>query len=142
MSGQGKTVETQFSGVGESNEPAPGDPGEGDDDGNEGSDGAILDTPVTINNGHVDLRVMEVGGKFSVALGDDSRQHAKESVTRTINSTTLEVTKLAKVKREGNVLADESYDVLGPKGSELYVLPQGQDRGVCGRASLARLWTA
>ena len=134
VSGAGKTVETQFSGVGESNEPAPGDPepnpGEGDD-GNEGSDGAILDTPVTINNGHVDLRVMEVGGKFSVALGDDSRQHAKESVTRTINSTTLEVTKLAKVKREGNVLADESYDVLGPKGSVLYVLPQGQQPGRC-----------
>lgn len=138
VSGQGKTVETQFSGVGESNEPAPGkpapgepepNPGEGDDDGNEGSDGAILDTPVTINNGHVDLRAMEVDGTFSVALGDDSRQHAKESVLRTINSTTLEVTKLAKVKREGNVLADESYDVLGPKGSELYVLPQGQQPG-------------
>ena len=136
VSGQGKTVETQFSGVGESNEPAPGepapgepDPNPGDDDGNEGSDGAVLDTPVTINNGHVDLRAMEVDGKFSVALGDDSRQHAKESVLRTINSTTLEVTKLAKVKREGNVLADESYDVLGPKGSELYVLPQGQQPG-------------
>ncbi len=137
VSGEGTTVETRFSDVGESSEPAPsepapGDPGEGDDDGedgNEGSDGAILDTPVTINNGHVDLRAMEVGGKFSVALGDDSRQHAKESVTRTINSTTLEVTKLAKVKREGNVLADESYDVLGPKGSELYVLPQAQQPG-------------
>lgn len=133
VSGKGKTVETQFSGVGESNEPAPGEPvpnpGEGDDDGNDGADGAILDTPVTINNGHVDLRAMEVDGKFSVALGDDSRQHAKESVLRTINSTTLEVTKLAKVKREGNVLADESYDVLGPKGSELYVLPQGQQPG-------------
>ncbi|WP_311198696.1 choice-of-anchor M domain-containing protein [Pseudoglutamicibacter cumminsii] len=138
VSGAGKTVETQFSGVGESNEPAPGEPapgepepnpGEGDDDGNEGSDGAILDTPVTINNGHVDLRAMEVDGKFSVALGDDSRQHAKESVLRTINSTTLEVTKLAKVKREGNVLTDESYDVLGPKGSELYVLPQAQQPG-------------
>ena len=138
VNGKGKTVETQFSGVGESNEPAPGEPapgdpdpnpGEGDDDGNEGSDGAVLDTPVTINNGHVDLRAMEVDGKFSVALGDDSRQHAKESVLRTINSTTLEVTKLAKVKREGNVLADESYDVLGPKGSELYVLPQGQQPG-------------
>lgn len=137
VSGKGKTVETRFSGVGESatpepGEPAPGDPepnpGEGDD-GNEGSDGAILDTPVTINNGHVDLRAMEVDGTFSVALGDDSRQHAKESVTRTINSTTLEVTKLAKVKREGNVLADESYDVLGPKGSVLYVLPQGQQPG-------------
>ena len=130
--GAGKTVETQFSGVGESNEPAPGEPAPGDDggdDGNEGSDGAILDTPVTINNGHVDLRAMEVDGKLSVALGDDSRQHAKESVLRTINSTTLEVTKLAKVKREGNVLADESYDVLGPKGSELYVLPQGQQPG-------------
>ena len=127
VSGAGKTVETQFSGVGESNEPAPGD--DGGDDGNEGSDGAILDTPVTINNGHVDLRAMEVDGKLSVALGDDSRQHAKESVLRTINSTTLEVTKLAKVKREGNVLADESYDVLAPKGSELYVLPQGQQPG-------------
>ena len=132
VSGAGKTVETQFSGVGESNASAPGDPGEDDDggdDGNEGSDGAILDTPVTISNGHVDLRAMEVDGKLSVALGDDSRQHAKESVLRTINSTTLEVTKLAKVKREGNVLVDESYDVLGPKGSELYVLPQGQQPG-------------
>ncbi|MCG7303855.1 choice-of-anchor M domain-containing protein [Pseudoglutamicibacter albus] len=132
VSGAGKTVEARFAGIGESNEPAPGEsdpnPGEGDD-GNEGSDGAILDTPVTINNGHVDLRAMEVDGQFSVALGDDSRQHAKESVLRTINSTTLEVTKLAKVKREGNVLADESYDVLGPKGSELYVLPQGQQPG-------------
>ena len=135
VSDKGKTVETRFSGVGESatpepGEPAPGEPNPGEgDDGNEGSDGAILDTPVTINNGHVDLRAMEVDGKFSVALGDDSRQHAKESVLRTINSTTLEVTKLAKVKREGNVLADESYDVLGPKGSELYVLPQGQQPG-------------
>ncbi|MDR7292863.1 choice-of-anchor M domain-containing protein [Pseudoglutamicibacter albus] len=137
VSGKGKTVETQFSGVGESNEPVPGEPAPGDpepnpgdgDDGTEGSDGAVLDTPVTINNGHVDLRAMEVDGKFSVALGDDSRQYAKESVLRTINSTTLEVTKLAKVKREGNVLADESYDVLGPKGSELYVLPQGQQPG-------------
>ena len=132
VNGAGKTVETQFSGVGESNEPAPGEPAPGDDggdDGNEGSDGAILDTPVTINNGHVDLRAMEVDGKLSVALGDDSRQHAKESVLRTINSTTLEVTKLAKVKRESNVLADESYDVLAPKGSELYVLPQGQQPG-------------
>lgn len=137
VSGAGKTVETQFSGVGESTAPEPGEPAPGDpepnpgegDDGNEGSDGAILDTPVTINNGHVDLRAMEVDGTFSVALGDDSRQHAKESVLRTINSTTLEVTKLAKVKREGNVLADESYDVLGPKGSELYVLPQGQQPG-------------
>ena len=137
VSGKGKTVETQFSGVGESNEPVPGEPAPGDpepnpgdgDDGTEGSDGAVLDTPVTINNGHVDLRAMEVDGKFSVALGDDSRQHAKESVLRTINSTTLEVTKLAKVKREGNVLADESYDVLAPKGSELYVLPQGQQPG-------------
>lgn len=137
VNGKGKTVETQFSGVGESTAPEPGEPapggpepnpGEGDD-GTDGSDGAILDTPVTINNGHVDLRAMEVDGKFSVALGDDSRQHAKESVLRTINSTTLEVTKLAKVKREGNVLADESYDVLGPKGSELYVLPQGQQPG-------------
>ena len=133
VSGKGKTVETQFSGVGESATPEPGEPdpnpGDGGDDGTDGSDGAVLDTPVTINNGHVDLRAMEVGGKFSVALGDDSRQHAKESVTRTINSTTLEVTKLAKVKREGNVLADESYDVLGPKGSVLYVLPQGQQPG-------------
>ena len=137
VSGAGKKIEARFAGIGESNEPAPGEPAPGEldpnpgegDDGNEGSDGAILDTPVTINNGHVDLRAMEVDGQFSVALGDDSRQHAKESVLRTINSTTLEVTKLAKVKREGNVLADESYDVLGPKGSELYVLPQGQQPG-------------
>ncbi|WP_070507953.1 choice-of-anchor M domain-containing protein [Arthrobacter sp. HMSC06H05] len=155
VSGKGKTVETRFAGIGgsdapqpdqpepsapapgkpapEPSTPAPGDsdetPAPGGDDGSEGSDGALLDTPVTISNGHVDLRAMEVGGKFSVALGDDSRQHAKESVLRTINSTTLEVTKLAKVKREGNVLADESYDVLGPKGSELYVLPQGQQPG-------------
>ena len=145
VSGTGKKVEARFAGIGggdapepdqpEPSTPAPGEPAPGEpepnpgDDGDDGSDGAILDTPVTINNGHVDLRAMEVGGKFSVALGDDSRQHAKESVLRTINSTTLEVTKLAKVKREGNVLADESYDVLGPKGSELYVLPQGQQPG-------------
>lgn len=135
VSGAGKTVEARFAGIGGSDAPEPDQPGPSEpepnpgDDGSDGSDGALLDTPVTINNGHVDLRAMEVGGKFSVALGDDSRQHAKESVLRTINSTTLEVTKLAKVKREGNVLADESYDVLAPKGSELYVLPQGQQPG-------------
>ncbi|OKL54447.1 hypothetical protein BSZ39_04275 [Bowdeniella nasicola] len=72
---------------------------------------------------------MDLNGELTVALGDDSRQHAQESVTRTIDSTTLEVTKLAKVKREGNVLANPSYDVLGPKGTELYILPQAQQPG-------------
>ena len=149
VSSAGKTVETRFSEIGAGatpppgnggEEPGPGDggtepnPGErpeqpGPGDGNDGSDGDLLSTPVTISRGHVDLRAMDYKGEFSVALGDDSRQHATESVTRTIDSTTLAVTKLAKVKREGNVLADPSYDVLGPKGSELYVLPQAQQPG-------------
>lgn len=131
VSGTGKPVQTQFSDGGATTTP---DPGEGNetpnpDDGNDGSDESLLNTPVTINNGHVDLRVMDVNGELSVALGDDSRQHATESVNRTIDSTTLEVTKLAKVKREGDVLANPSYDVLGPKGSELYILPQAQQPG-------------
>lgn len=131
VSGTGKLVQTQFSEGGTTTTP---DPGEGKEtpnpgDGNDGSDGSLLNTPVTINNGHVDLRAMDVNGQLSVALGDDSRQHATESVTRTIDSTTLEVTKLAKVKREGDVLANPSYDVLGPKGSELYILPQAQQPG-------------
>ncbi|MCT2025725.1 choice-of-anchor M domain-containing protein [Dermabacter hominis] len=131
VTAKGKEISTQFSENGATGTPdAPeggdaSDPGAGD----EGADGSLLNTPVTINNGHVDLRVMDVDGSFSVALGDDSRQHAKKSVLRTIDSTTLEVTKLAKAKREGNVLADKSYDVLGPKGSELYVLPQSQQQG-------------
>ena len=131
VNGVGKPVQTQFTDGGATTTP---DPGEGNetpkpDDGNDGSDGSLLNTPVTINNGHVDLRAMDVNGELSVALGDDSRQHATESVTRTIDSTTLEVTKLAKVKREGDVLANPSYDVLGPKGSELYILPQAQQPG-------------
>lgn len=131
VTAKGKEISTQFSENGATGTPdAPedgdaSDPGAGD----EGADGSLLNTPVTINNGHVDLRVMDVDGSFSVALGDDSRQHAKKSVLRTIDSTTLQVTKLAKAKREGNVLADKSYDVLGPKGSELYVLPQSQQQG-------------
>lgn len=149
VSSAGKTVETRFSEIGAGATPPPGDggeepgpgdggtepnPGEGTEqpdqgDGNDGSDGDLLSTPVTISRGHVDLRAMDHKGEFTVALGDDSRQHATESVTRTIDSTTLAVTKLAKVKREGNVLADPSYDVLGPKGSELYVLPQAQQPG-------------
>lgn len=131
VNGTGKPVQTQFSDGGATTTP---DPGEGNetpkpDDGNDGSDGSLLNTPVTINNGHVDFRAMDVNGELSVALGDDSRQHATESVTRTIDSTTLEVTKLAKVKREGDVLANPSYDVLGPKGTELYILPQAQQPG-------------
>ena len=149
VSSAGKAVETRFSEIGAGatpppgnggEEPGPGDggtepnPGEGTEqpdpgDGNDGSDGDLLSPPVTISRGHVDLRAMDHKGEFTVALGDDSRQHATESVTRTVDSTTLAVTKLAKVKREGNVLADPSYDVLGPKGSELYVLPQAQQPG-------------
>lgn len=131
VSAKGKEISTQFSERGATGTPdAPeggdaSDPGAGD----EGADGSLLNTPVTINNGHVDLRVMDVDGNFSVALGDDSRQHAKKSVTRTIDSVTLEVTNLAKATRGGNILADKSYDVLGPKGSELYVLPQAQQQG-------------
>ncbi|MCG7444137.1 choice-of-anchor M domain-containing protein [Dermabacter vaginalis] len=131
VSAKGKEISTQFSEHGATGTPdtpeggQPSDPGAGD----EGADGSLLNTPVTINNGHVDLRVMDVDGNFSVALGDDSRQHAKKSVTRTIDSVTLEVTKLAKAKRGGNILADKSYDVLGPKGSELYILPQAQQQG-------------
>lgn len=127
----GKEISTQFSGHGATGTPdtpeggQPSDPGAGD----EGADGSLLNAPVTINNGHVDLRVMDVDGNFSVALGDDSRQHAKKSVTRTIDSTTLEVTKLAKATRGGNILADKSYDVLGPEGTELYVLSQAQQQG-------------
>ncbi|EFG46481.1 actinobacterial surface-anchored domain protein [Brevibacterium mcbrellneri ATCC 49030] len=140
VAGAGKVVQTQFSDGGTTTTPDPGEgnetpnPGEGNetpnpDDGNDSSDGGLLNTPVTINKGHVDLRAMDVNGEFSVALGDDSRQHAPESVTRTIDSTTLEVTKLAKVKREGDVLADPSYDVLGSKGTEFYILPQAQQSG-------------
>ncbi len=121
----GTTISTQFSKAGSKKGGQPSDPGTGE----EGADGSLLNTPVTINNGHVDLRVMDIDGTFTVALGDDSRQHAKKSVTRTIDSTTLEVTKVAKAKRGGNVLADKSYDVLGPEGTELYVLPQAQQQG-------------
>ncbi|WGH93584.1 choice-of-anchor M domain-containing protein [Auritidibacter ignavus] len=131
VSNTGNTVQTQFSESGATTTPDPGDGSEtpNPDDGNDGSDESLLNTPVTINNGHVDLRAMDLNGELTVALGDDSRQHAQESVTRTIDSTTLEVTKLAKVKREGNVLANPSYDVLGPKGTELYILPQAQQPG-------------
>lgn len=125
-----KTVSTQFSENGATSTPDTGEGGKpSDPEGDEGASGTLATTPVTINNGHVDLRVMEDEGNFTVALGDDSRQHAKKSVTRTIDSTTLEVTKLAKVKRGGNVLADKSYDVLGPEGTELYILPQSQQQG-------------
>lgn len=105
--------------------PSPG-PGEGQ---NPGPSSPLLNDPVKIASGHLDVRLTQDTGKsgttYGLAIKDDSLTAARTSVLRTLSSTTLGVGPNARFVRPAS-LSDPSYDVLGPVGTATYVLPETQ----------------
>lgn len=103
----------------------------------------LLDKPVVLDRGHVDIRPFQSGDDVVMAIGDDSRQHDQKSVVRKPESVTLKVPARA-LKIRGPLSAEEaqkagvgepgfvqdSYNFLGKPGTWLWVLPQAQEEGL------------
>jgi len=101
-------------------------------------------SPVTIDRGHVDVGPVISDGGATMALVDDSRTHATQTVLRDPESVRLSVPDHAKhvrgdvsaaaVRKAGlsgrPVFPDRAYDFLGAKGTPVWVLPQNQTDGL------------
>ncbi|MEA5648858.1 MAG: choice-of-anchor M domain-containing protein [Cutibacterium granulosum] len=101
-------------------------------------------SPVTIDRGHVDVGPVSSDGGATMALVDDSRTHARQTVLRDPESVRLSVPDHAKhvrgdvsaaeVRKAGlsgrPVFPDHAYDFLGAKGTPVWVLPQNQTDGL------------
>lgn len=101
-------------------------------------------SPVTIDRGHVDVGPVSSDGGATMALVDDSRTHARQTVLRDPESVRLSVSDHAKhvrgdvsaaeVRKAGlsgrPVFPDRAYDFLGAKGTPVWVLPQNQTDGL------------
>lgn len=99
---------------------------------------------VTIDRGHVDVGPVISDGGAIMALVDDSRTHATQTVLRDPESVRLSVPDHAKhvrgdvsaaeVRKAGlsgrPVFPDRAYDFLGAKGTPVWVLPQNQTDGL------------
>ena len=94
---------------------------------------ALLDEPVQIARGHLDVRLTQASGDgkltYGLAVKDDSLTSARTSVLRTLGSTTLAVGPNARFVRPAS-LSDASYDVLGPVGAATYLLPETQNSDI------------
>ena len=93
----------------------------------------LLNDPVEIARGHLDVRLTQASGEngttYGLAVKDDSLTAARTSVMRTVGSTTLTVAPNARFVRPAS-LSDPSYDVLGPVGTATYVLPETQNSDI------------
>jgi len=101
-------------------------------------------SPVTIDRGHVDVGPVISDGGATMALVDDSRTHATQTVLRDPESVRLSVpdhaehvrgdVSAAEVRKAGlsgrPVFPDRAYDFLGAKGTPVWVLPQNQTDGL------------
>lgn len=110
--------------------PAPNPPSDDSTEADQTEIGDVANDPVTISRGHVDIGPAVVDGKFAVVVNDDSREHAKKSVPRTPGSVTLQLRDNAKVKRSAKAFNDPVFDFLGEMGSEVFVSPMQQKRGI------------
>ncbi len=109
-------------------DPAP-TPDNGGNDTTPDPASSLLNDPVEIARGHLDVRLTQASGEggltYGLAVKDDSLTNARTSVLRTVGSTTLGVAPNARFVRPAS-LSDPSYDVLGPVGTATYVLPETQ----------------
>ncbi|OKL46699.1 choice-of-anchor M domain-containing protein [Boudabousia marimammalium] len=83
---------------------------------------------LVINNGHLDILGKVVDGKTQISLRDDSLTAANDSVVRKLDDVILAVGNNARASRPDN--SGPAYDVLGPKGSHFFWLPQTQQDGI------------
>ena len=112
--------------------PAPA-PDNGGNDAAPAPASSLLNNPVEIARGHLDVRLTQASGEggltYGLAVKDDSLTNARTSVLRTVGSTTLAVAPNARFVRPAS-LSDPSYDVLGPVGTATYVLPETQNSDI------------
>ena len=112
--------------------PAPA-PDNGGNDATPDPASSLLNDPVEIARGHLDVRLTQASGEggltYGLAVKDDSLTNARTSVLRTVGSTTLTVAPNARFVRPAS-LSDASYDVLGPVGTATYVLPETQNSDI------------
>ena len=112
--------------------PAPA-PDNGGNDATPAPASSLLNDPVEIARGHLDVRLTQASGEggltYGLAVKDDSLTNARTSVLRTVGSTTLTVAPNARFVRPAS-LSDPSYDVLGPVGTATYVLPETQNSDI------------
>ena len=113
-------------------DPAP-TPDNGGNDTTPDPASSLLNDPVEIARGHLDVRLTQASGgnglTYGLAVKDDSLTNARTSVLRTVGSTTLGVAPNARFVRPAS-LSDPSYDVLGPVGTATYVLPETQNSDI------------
>lgn len=84
---------------------------------------------VGLSSGHVDISATLKDGKLSSFLRDDTALVDKESVDRDIATVALVATDAARYSRPPE-LAGAEYDFLGKVGSQVYLLPAEQKKGV------------
>ncbi|MDY5152939.1 surface-anchored protein [Actinobaculum suis] len=84
--------------------------------------------PVLLTKGHVDIGAAPFGDSITGFVHDDTAQHAKGSVYRTIDSVTLAVPdSTLKTRGAKGPLASKDFDFLGKPGTEFYNLGQTFD---------------
>lgn len=111
----------------------PGDAGGSGGDASDSGDsreGHLDKTPVTITYGHLDIGPRQTDDGLQIAIGDDSREHAKKSVLRDPEAVVIKFGKAGKVTRSEEVFQDKSFDFLGGMGQVLYALPQTQQQNL------------
>ncbi len=89
----------------------------------------VCEDKILLNRGHVDILGKRTKDGLDIALKDDTRLAADKSVERSLEDVAFVIRDNAKRKRPEQ-LSDEKYNFIGEKGSELYYLPQAQDKAV------------
>lgn len=84
---------------------------------------------VILDNGHLDMSAISKDGKLGIALKDDSRIAAPESVDRPLDKVGLLIGDRAVIKREAKY--GSAWDqILAPVGQDSWVLPVNQLEGL------------
>lgn len=84
---------------------------------------------VILDNGHIDMSAISEGNKLKIAIKDDTRIAAKESVDRPLNTVGILASDRAVVKRDAKFGA-EWDQILAPTDQNSWVLPMTQTEGL------------
>lgn len=90
---------------------------------------AIDNSPVIIDNGHLDFRALVAQQELIPVIGDDSRTYENKSVLRNPDSVTIKVSRRALATRS-SAQNGKQWDFLGSEGTQFSLLPQTQVPGL------------